>query len=413
MIGKKYNRGRRYLLQGLAGFGAANLANLTLGCRSRLQSSESNIDSVFDNDTQGDAGASLRQIAASKGIIYGGFPQLEYSKFILDTEFKNIFIREYGLLVGGFFGVTVGPFEGNTYDFQQTEPFFDFAVANDLAFRGHPIIWNEYNSAWLVEKFKASDTTTAEIDRIFVDRIKTLTKRYAGKVHSWDVVNEAISVDDGRKDNLKDTAKSGIRGEIYPAWLNYLGPDYIERAFRIAHEVDPQAILTYNDNGLVYSNIFGSSWEGKRRTAVLKLLERLKAKGTPIHALGIQSHLEGRRIRDFDENKFSQFLSDVASMGLKIIISELDVGDRQLPRDLTARDRQVAEAYYQYLSVVLDQPAVIAVISWGLSDRYTWLSDFSPRDDKAAVRPLLFDREYLPKPAWKAVARALKEAPER
>ena len=192
-----------------------------------------------------------------------------------------------------------------------------------------------------------------------------------------------------------------------------MGGDYVERAFKIAAEVDPKAILTYNDNGLVYSNAFGNSYEEKRRTAVLKLLEKLKAKNTPVHALGIQSHLQGHRNREFDPRKFRQFLSDVASMRLKIIISELDVTYSELPQDIAKRDRLVARAYYEYLSVVLDEPAVTTIVSWGLSDRYTWLSGFSPRSDGAAVRPLLLDSQYLRKPAWQAVAKALQEAPYR
>ena len=406
----KYNRGRRYLLLSLAGFGGFSLLSKDRDTLLQAQSSPSDFNLIEGSPSEAE---SLRQIAASKGINYGGFPQRAYSEFVRDTKFKNTFLREYGLIVGGFFGVTVGPFGKNIYDFQQTDPFLKFAVEHNLIFRGHPIIWNEFNSPWLVEKFKASDTTTAEIDRIFVEHITTLTRRHAGKVHSWDVVNEAINVDDGRADNLKDPTKSGVRGEKYPTWLNYLGPDYIERAFRIAHEADPQAVLTYNDNGLVYSNAFGSSWEGKRRQAILKLLERLKKKGTPIHALGIQSHLEGHRNREFDANKFRNFLKDVASMGLKIIISELDVIDSELPKNIIARDRLVAESYYQYLSVVLDEPAVTTVVNWGLSDRYTWISGFSPRKDRLEVRPLLFDKQYLRKPAWKAVARAFKEAPKR
>lgn len=409
----KFNKnGRRSFLLGLGGFSAASLLNKHQISSVQAEESYQYLKDLSKANKRG-RGETLRQIASAKGIVYGGFHQRSYNDLSQDEKFQRVFLREYGLIVGGFFGVTVGPFSGNTYDFKKIDPFFNFATENNLIFRGHPLIWNEFNSSWLVEKFKASDTTNAEIDKIFTNHITTLAKHYAGKVHSWDVVNEAINVDDGRADNLKDTTKSGVRGKKYPAWLNYLGADYIERAFRIAAEADPKAILTYNDNGLTYSNPYNSSWEGKRRTAVLKLLERLIAKGTPIHALGIQSHLQGHRNKEFDGKKFRKFLSEVAAMGLKIIISELDVSDNQLPKDINTRDRLVAEAYYQYLSVVLDEPAVTTVISWGLSDRYTWLSNFAPRKDGAAVRPLIFDQQYYRKPAWKAVAKALEEAPKR
>jgi endo-1,4-beta-xylanase len=206
---------------------------------------------------------------------------------------------------------------------------------------------------------------------------------------------------------------SGFNGENYPTWLKFLGADYIQRAFELAHAADPGAKLVLNETSLDYSDASGNSYWEKRRRALLTLLTNLKAKGTPIHALGIQSHLLARFNKNFDGNKFRKFLSEVASLGLKIIVSELDVSDAELPKSIEVRDRIVAQSYYEYLSVVLDEPAVTTVINWGLTDRYTWLSDFAPRNDGAEVRPLLRDRQYNRKPAWQAVARALKEAPVR
>lgn len=401
------SKGRRLFLLGLAsltGLGIVKLRQQQTASRSLSPK----VESESDWSQEG-----LRSLAASKGIVYGGFHERDYQEFPQDETFIKHFLREYALIVGGFFGVTVGPFGAGNYDFSQVEPFAQFAQQHQLIFRGHPLIWNEFNSPWLVDKFKSPNTTSAEIDQIFVKHIATLTQQYAGQIKMWDVVNELINVEDGRKDGLKDTTISGVKGEKYPTWLHFLGEEYIERAFSLAHSFDPKAILVYNENGLDYSNPFGNSFWEQRRTAVLKLLEKLIAKRTPIHALGIQSHLLAHHNQDFDGKKFRKFLSDVASMGLQIVISELDVADNELPKDITTRDRLVAEAYYDYLSVVLDEPAVKTIISWGLSDRYTWLSYFAPRQDGADVRPLPLDRQYVRKPAWKAIARALKEAPGR
>ena len=395
---------RRLLSLALASLGGTVLAQL-LSCQPRKRSLVPNKEL--------DPSLNLPSLAAAKGIVYGGFHQRDYQEFPQDEIFIRHFLEEYALLVGGFFGVTVGPFGAGNYDFSQVDPFARFAQQHQLPFRGHPLIWNEFNSPWLVEKFKSPDTTPAEIDRIFVEHIATLTQQYAGQIMMWDVVNEVINVEDGRNDGLKDTTVSGVRGDKYPTWLHYLGKDYIERAFTLAHSFAPDAIVVYNDNGLVYSNPFGNSYWEQRRTVVLKLLAELKSKNIPVHALGIQSHLLAHHNQDFDGKKFRQFLKDVADMGLKIVISELDVADNELPQDIATRDRLVAEAYYDYLSVVLDEPAVTHIITWGLTDRYTWLSDFAPREDGAAVRPLPLDQEYQRKPAWSAIARAFKEAPER
>ncbi len=401
--------GRRCFLLGLGGFGAASL--LIKHNRSTLQKQKLTND--FNQAKKSIKDLSLHQLAASKGIIYGGFHQRSDQDFVQDQKFKEIFLEDCGLIVGGFYGSIVGPFSENNYNFNQVDPFINFAEQNNLVFRGHPLIWSEFNSPWLIEKFKSSSTTSAEIEQIFTNHISTLARRYAGRVASWDVVNEGIRVEDGRDDKLKDTSISGVRGEKYPTWLSFLGPDYIERAFKIAAEADPNAVLLYNENNLTYSDAFGTSYEEKRRNAILELIDKLKSKGTPIHALGIQSHLQAHRNQEFNGKKFRKFLSDVASMGLKIVISELDVNDNQLPQNIQTRDRIVAESYYQYLSVVLDEPAVTTVINWGITDRYTWLSSFTPRADGAAVRPLLRDKQYNQKPAWKAVARALQEAPPR
>jgi endo-1,4-beta-xylanase len=164
----------------------------------------------------------------------------------------------------------------------------------------------------------------------------------------------------------------------------------------------------YNDYGLDYNT---PEDEG-RRVAVLRWLERLKSIGTPVHALGIQAHLRADETR-FNPRKLRTFLNDVAGLGLKLIISELDVADNKLPKDVNVRDRIVAGVYEDYLSVVLDEPAVIALITWGLSDRSTWLSQHTPREDKAPVRPLPLDDQLNRKLAWNAIARAFDKAPRR
>ncbi len=401
--------GRRSFLLGLGGFGAASL----LQQRNHSAVQAQDLNQYLNKGNKANGGASLRQLAAAKGIMYGGFPQRSYRDFPQDTKFQRMFVEDYGVIVGGFFGVTVGPFAPNTYRFVETDPFFNFAKQNNLVFRAHPIIWNQWNSPWLVDKFKSPSTTATEIDQIFVNHVTTLASKYAGQVNSWDVVNEVINVEDGQPGGLRDSRISGFNGEKYPTWYSFLGADYIERAFRIAAEIDPKATLVLNETSLTYSNIYGNSFWEKRRAALLNLLSNLKSKGTPIDAVGIQSHLLAHFNKKFDGNKFRKFLSDIASMGFKIIISELDVSDNQLPQNIQVRDRIIAETYYEYLSVVLDEPAVTTVINWGLSDRHTWLSSYAPRQDGAPVRPLLRDTQYNKKPAWKAVARALKEAPAR
>jgi endo-1,4-beta-xylanase len=133
----------------------------------------------------------------------------------------------------------------------------------------------------------------------------------------------------------------------------------------------------------------------RKRRQMLALLEREKTRGTLIDCLGIQSHLTALE-QPREHPELRAFLREVRSMGLKVMITELDVSDHLCPRDRRRRDAIVAETYRAYLDLVLDEADVLAVSTWGLS-----------RPDGAPQRPLLFDRAVRRKPAWHGVRDAL------
>jgi endo-1,4-beta-xylanase len=335
---------------------------------------------------------SLVKRAKAKGLTYGA--AIDHSVLSADSEFVARFLQECGLLVteNGLLWPQVHP-EPNRFDFKLGDGLAEFAKTHNLPFRANHLVWHQWLPEWVRETVNPQNA-----EKVLVDHIQTVAGRYAGQMHSWDVVNEAIEPLEEREDGLR----------VETPWLELLGPDYIELAFQAAAAADPQALLVYNDYGLEYDNPTHEA----RRTAVLKLLERLVAKGTPIHALGIQSHLSGSAA-DFNPEIFQKFLRDVANLGLEILVTELDVSDRDLPFDLPTRDRAVASAYEDYLSVVLDEPAIATVVTWGLSDRYTWLSWFEPREDKAAARPLPLDDRLNRKLSWHAIARAFDHCSAR
>ncbi len=336
---------------------------------------------------------SLQQRARAKGLIYGAFPQANDLEFASDLAFQAQFVRECTMMTVGCYWVVSRP-GVSTFDFTAIDYFTKFSQQHKLRLRAHPLVWHEALPQWVNETV---NSTNAE--RVLTEHIQTLLQRYAGKMHSWDVVNEAIDVGNGR------TRADGLRDTL---WLKYLGQDYINLAFRLAAKSDPHTKLVYNDYGVEYD----TPEAGAKREAILNLLQRLKAQGTPIYALGIQSHLVANKYR-FDSAKFRDFLSSVAKLGLKIMITELDVIDKHSPLDLAVRDRLVASMYEDYLNTALAEPAVISVTTWGLSDRYSWLTTSSPRDDKAPVRPLPLDLNFQPKLAWNALARSLDRAPKR
>jgi endo-1,4-beta-xylanase len=333
----------------------------------------------------------LRDRAVRKGLLYGS--AVLRSKLANDPKFAESITKECNILVPeGELKWDMLRSDPERFNFEPADWLVEFTHKHNMLMRGHTLVWHQVLPPWV-----ESTMNSVNAKQLLTDHITTVVKRYAGKIHSWDVVNEAIEPRDGRSDNLRNTP-----------WLLMLGPDYIEMAFRTAAKADPNAMLVYNDFGLDYDTSSGNT----KRAAVLKLLERLKSKDTPIHALGIQAHLYRDNPR-FNPAKFRSFLKDVASLGLKILITEMDVTDKTLPKDVQIRDRIVAAAYEDYLSVVLEEPAVIAVLTWGLSDRYTWLSSHDPRKDGASARPLPLDKNLKRKLAWNAIARSFDKAPKR
>jgi endo-1,4-beta-xylanase len=280
------------------------------------------------------------------------------------------------------------------FDFADADASIAFASTHGLRARGHPLVWHSKLPSWVPPTL----TTVADAEGVLRQHIRTVVGRYSGRIASWNVINEAVATGDLRPDGLRITP-----------WLTALGPAYLDIAFNEASLADPACELVWNEFGLEYSDIPGE----RKRAAVLRLLVDLKARGVPVHGLGIQSHLNPALASAFDAQKLRQFIAEVGRAGFTIVISELDVTDQSLPADISERDYTVASTYREYLDVVLDEPAVRGVVTWGLTDRHSWLSGFKPRTDFLPVRTLPLDAEMKPKVAYQAMASAMFSAPGR
>lgn len=346
---------------------------------------------AYGNKTGCDGPVPLRLQAAKKGLIYGAETTF---REIGDAEFVGAFKRECGILVPGdeLKWKALRPTPGS-FDFSRADFLARFAKGSNMHFRGHTLVWHEALPWWFGQTVNSGNA-----ERILREHIETVVGHYAGQIHSWDVVNEAIATWE------KDSLPNGLRNS---PWLKLLGPKYIDIAFRTAADADPEALMALNQNVLEY----GSKASEQCRADTLDLLRRLKSSGTPIHALGIQGHIrtDYEHAGRFSPGKFRRFLRDVADLDLKILISELDVVDSGLPRDIALHDRAVAGIYKEFLDVALAEPAVIGVITWGLSDRYSW-QRYGPGRDKTTVRPLPLDVDLNRKPAWYAISNAFDNA---
>jgi endo-1,4-beta-xylanase len=334
----------------------------------------------------------LKARAAAKGILFGAAAG---QSLFRDPAYQEAFIRECAILTPetALKMNAVRP-QPDQFNFTAADQMFQFAQSNGMKFHGHTLVWHQSLPSWF-----QGYATAQNARQLMTQHIQTVCAHYAGKVHSWDVVNEVLNPDDHNPNGLRTSP-----------WLSLIGPDYIPLAFETARQADPQALLVYNDGGVEYD---WAPHEAKR-TAVLKFLENLKKQNVPIQAFGFEGHLfGGDSTRHIKPQIISNFFRSISDMGYKILLSEIDVWDKTPLSDPKARDQDVADTVSALLEPALDNPAVIVLEVWALSDKYTWLSQHAARPDGQPVRVAPLDSNFNPKPVYQAIARALDGAPAR
>jgi endo-1,4-beta-xylanase len=337
-------------------------------------------------------GPGLRERAAAKGLAFGAAVN---ARQLAEPAMSSLIRAECGLLVAEYEmkWAELEPQAGSR-GFRRADMLVAFARRHGLALRGHTLVWHESEPAWLggLDARATQAAMAAHVD--------ATVRHWAGAIGTWDVVNEAVAPEDGRPDWLRRTRL-----------LERLGPDHIALAFHLARAADPAARLAYNDFGCEHATF----WARRRRAGVLALLRGLLRAGVPVHVLGMQAHLQAGQ--PFDAAEWRGFLAEVASLGLGIEVTELDVNDAALPAAVPARDQAAAALVRRFLDATLAEPAVRAVVTWGLSDRDSWVRQgrlpAHRRRDGALARPLPFDEALRRKPIWGAIAGALDAAPAR
>jgi endo-1,4-beta-xylanase len=332
----------------------------------------------------------LNQRARRRGLFFG--TAVNHETVSADPAYLDKIDADSGMVVGeaSFKWADIHP-EPDKFDFSRADALMDFAARRKLRVRGHVMAWHEGNPDWLEQAL-----TPASAEGLLRRHISAVGKHFQGRLAHWDVVNEVIQPDDGKLLSLRNSL-----------WFKALGKSYLDTAFHATQEADPGALRVINEFGVDYP----LAWQARKRQAFLGLLADLKARNIPVQAVGLQAHLDaGEKI---DQKILSKFVGDIASLGLKIIVTELDVRDQTLPADIALRDSAVAAHAKAWLDPVLANPNVLGVLSWGLSDRHSWLNEKFPRPDKLDQRALPLDKELERKKLWWSIAAALDAAPYR
>jgi endo-1,4-beta-xylanase len=293
--------------------------------------------------------------------------------------------------------------EPDRYHFDAADAYFDFATKHQLAVIGHTLVWHSQTPRWVFEGDEGKPATKEQLLKRMRDHIHTVVGRYKGKVKGWDVVNEALS--DGGPEVLRDSP-----------WRKIIGDDFLDYAFRYTKEADATAELYYNDYGLE---------DPRKRENCIKLVRGMLERKVPIDGIGTQSHFH---LNHPSLPEIEKTIQDFADLGLKVMITELDVDvlparGQQGNADISRREQtdsasnpyrgglpseiqqDLAERYADIFSIYRKhRKSINRVTFWGLDDGHSWLNGFPIRG--RTNHPLLFDRELKPKPAFDAVIKA-------
>lgn len=264
-----------------------------------------------------------------------------------------------------------------SYRFDAPDRIASFAADHALRFFGHTLVWYAEKPAF----FESLDP--AAFRQAFGAYVEAVVGRYRGRAVGWDVVNEAVT-DDG----------AGWRDSLWSQRLGRL--DHMRMAYELAHAADPGAVLFLNDYNL--------ETNPRKRATFLRLAEALLDAGAPLGGLGTQTHVPA----DLAPGAITAALKDLASLGLKVRISEMDVSLANAGGFLASREalqRRQAALYAEAAEAFAALPARqrFDFTFWGLEDSQSWL-----RRENASDAPLLFDDAGRPKPpaaAWEAALR--------
>ena len=284
----------------------------------------------------------------------------------------------------------------NKFNFTAADKYVKMGLKNDMYIVGHALVWHSQLADFM------QTTSDGKLMQIYVDNhIKTLVGRYKGKIDAWDVVNEAFEED------------GTLRGSVF---YQNLGEDYIENAFKLAQKTDPEADLIYNDYNV---------YKPEKRAGILKMVKKFISNGTKISGVGVQAHWD---LNSPTLDEIEAIILDIHSTGLAISFTELDISVLPNPWEMVGAEvtqnfakfegdpimnpypdglpeslqQKLAKRYQDIFKLfVKHSDKIERVTFWGVMDRHSWLNDWPIKG--RTNYPLLFDRNYQPKPAYKSL----------
>ncbi|WP_371525066.1 endo-1,4-beta-xylanase [Streptomyces sp. NBC_01283] len=302
------------------------------------------------------AADSLGAAAAQSGRYFGA----AVAPHLGETDYESTLSREFSSVVAEnamkWDATEPSP---NQFNFSGGDELVNYAKARGKWVRGHALVWHAQQPGWV------QGLTGDSLRQAMRNHITKVAGHYAGKVDSWDVVNEAFEWDGSRR-------QSNLQKQLGNGW--------IEDAFRTARAADPKAKLCYND--------YGTDGINAKSDAIYRMVKDFRARGVPIDCVGFQSHLASNE----NLSTYRQNLQRFADLGVHVQITELDVGGSGAAQ---------ANVYRQVTQACVAVARCNGITVWGVTDKYSW---------RAQETPLLFNGSYQKKEAYGAVLAALNSA---
>ncbi len=320
---------------------------------------------------------SLRTLAQKRNFNIGAAIG---SAFWEETNplYKTTLQKEFNILVAeNYMKFELIEPSRNKFTWTKGDDLVNYAQQNGMLMRGHNLVWGS-QSRWAENLANIASKT--EMLAILKNHIDSVVTHFKGKIYEWDVVNEGIEDNTGK-----------LRANF---WFKSIGPEYIDSAFVWAHRADPKAFLIYNDYDNEATNIKSDS--------IFAFLKSLRARGIPVHGVGLQCHLKNSDplvIANIDKN-----IKRLSGLGLRISFTEVDFMIA-LPTNSTTLELQ-KNNYKNLLGVCLANDSCHTFLTWGFTDKYSWVPEFFPGNGSA----LPIDENYNPKPAYEGLKLALQAA---
>jgi endo-1,4-beta-xylanase len=309
----------------------------------------------------------------------------------LKTDEADLVCRQFNSLTAENV-MKMGPLhpKEDEYNWKDADSVVAFARRNNMKLRGHALLWHRQTPSWLFAGKDGKQVSREVLLQRIKDHITSVVTRYKNDVYAWDVVNEAIS-------DAKDTFYRPTK------FYEICGEEFIAKAFEWAHAADPDAVLFYND----YNEI-----DPVKRQKIISLVNKLRAAGVPVHAIGLEGHWA---LNEPSKEQLEKTFSDFASLEIPLQVTELDIsvypkvhnGNETISRNedttYTREKEKLQSAQYKMVFGIFRKyrKFITGVTFWNISDRHSWLDNFPVKGRKD--HPLLFDKDLRPKGAYKGV----------